>query len=127
MQHPVATPERVLALLAAVAPVGLDVDFGSDRDGYARLIDTLDSLAWLTVGSVRRYQRHATTDAWEQVTVAGMTFSSPRGFTPLSDRFGLTREEPVARLTRLTVVPPEVPFREKPEVAASPWLNGEPA
>lgn len=113
--HPQATPERVIALVAATLgdtdEYGrVEIDLAGNRDAYARIVDTLDALAWLTPECVRRYQRNSASTPWERITVGSIQISGPLGFTPASDRFGLTREEPIRRLA---AVPPVLASPER--------------
>lgn len=110
MKHPAATPERVVALVAAVmgdvSGYGrVEIDLAGNRNAYARIVDTLDALAWLTPECVYRYQRSVHAQAWERLTVGGVEISGPLGFTPASDRFGLTRETPTVKLAARTLQP----------------------
>lgn len=128
--HPQATPERVIALVAAVAGGPSDaygrieVDLAGNRDAYARIVDTLDALAWLTPDCVHRYQRHEATSAWERLTVGDVIISGPLGFTPVSDRFGLTREQPTAPIAKLASVEIRADAPRRHVLALAPDLDG---
>lgn len=103
--HPTATPERVIALVAATLgdteEYGrVEIDLAGNRDAYARVVDTLDALAWLTRDCVHLYKRNAGSTPWERVTVGGIEISGPLGFTPASDRF---KVEPIQRLSERTL------------------------
>lgn len=112
--HPAATPERILAILAAVAGFprgagGLTLHFheyrnpdgnSDERDRYGRLVDALDAMAWIEGREQIELQVFGEgVNAYETWTLGPLEVFGPRGITPLSDKFAL--QEATSTLERL--------------------------
>jgi hypothetical protein len=107
MEYPHAepTPERVLGLIAATGGAShlsgvsfyAHPDEEAAHDAWARFVDALDSLGWLTAESVNTYDADATlgSPTWESVHVGGVHLYGALGTTPATAKLhGKSAGEP---------------------------------